>query len=223
MSRDGTLGTLIGKNHVSTETSPHPPDYQRLRIRFRKEGDLRWISHRDLVRVIERLCRRSGLVLRMSEGFHPKPKLRFPSALALGIEGQGEVLELDLVVPVEPAQLAPRLNQLAPPGLVVTHVDVLTAGQRKARACSMHYQFPVPPARREQVAEVIASLLAAPAYPIERAGRSEPIDLLANLADLHLDGDRVCFALRAVTAPGLSHVTSCRRWGWPISNSKVVS
>ena len=90
---------------VSTTPSPSTPDYQRLRIRFRKEGDLRWISHRDLVRTVERLCRRAELALRMSEGFHPKPKMSFPSALALGIEGRGEVMELELVEPVEPQQL----------------------------------------------------------------------------------------------------------------------
>ena len=34
---------------------------QRVRIRFRKEEDLRWISHRDLIRVFERLFRRADL------------------------------------------------------------------------------------------------------------------------------------------------------------------
>ena len=43
---------------------------QRVQIRFRKHDDLRFIGHRDLLRTLERLFRRAGLKLRMSEGFH---------------------------------------------------------------------------------------------------------------------------------------------------------
>ncbi len=68
----------------------------RFRLRFRKREDLRWISHHDLVRTVERWLRRAGLPLRRSEGFHPKPKLSFPSALALGIAALDEVMEFEL-------------------------------------------------------------------------------------------------------------------------------
>ena len=57
----------------------------RVRIRFRKQDDLRWIGHRDLMRCCERWFRRAGVALRRSEGFHPKPRMSFPSALAVGI------------------------------------------------------------------------------------------------------------------------------------------
>ena len=60
---------------------------QRMRIRFTKQGDLRWLSHRDLMRTWERLFRRAGVPLGMTEGFHPKPRMNFPSALAVGIAG----------------------------------------------------------------------------------------------------------------------------------------
>jgi radical SAM-linked protein len=69
---------------------------QRIRIRFAKQDDLRWLSHRDLLRTWERLIRRAGLPLSMTEGFHPKPRMNFPSALAVGITGLDEVVELEL-------------------------------------------------------------------------------------------------------------------------------
>jgi hypothetical protein len=68
----------------------------RVRVRFSKQGDLRLIGHRDLMRCFERLFRRAGLRLRFSEGFHPKPRMTFPLALAVGIEGTDEVMELEL-------------------------------------------------------------------------------------------------------------------------------
>ena len=63
----------------------------RVRMRFRKQDELRLISHHDLLRTFERWLRRAGLPLRRSEGFHPKPKLSFPLAMALGIAGLDEV------------------------------------------------------------------------------------------------------------------------------------
>ena len=89
---------------------------QRVRMRFCKQGDLRLIGHRDLMRCLERLFRRAGLPLAMSQGFHPKPRMTFPSALALGIEGVDEVLELELTESPPAEELLQRLTPHAPPG-----------------------------------------------------------------------------------------------------------
>ena len=48
------------------------------------------------MRSLERLFRRAGLSLGMSEGYRPKPRMNFPLALAVGIEGRREVMELEL-------------------------------------------------------------------------------------------------------------------------------
>ena len=162
-SPDRDPRTITEKNgtDVSTASSPATTDYQRWRFRFRKEGDLRWISHRDLVRTWERLCRRAELALRMSEGFHPKPKMSFPSALALGIEGLDEVMELELVTPMDPEELRQRLNALAPAGLIITQAEALGPAARKARVWAMRYQFPVPNERRQQVEQALEQLRAS--------------------------------------------------------------
>jgi uncharacterized protein (DUF2344 family) len=46
------------------------------------------------VRTLERLFRRAGLALKMSEGFHPKPRLSFPLPMAVGTTGLDEVREV---------------------------------------------------------------------------------------------------------------------------------
>jgi len=68
----------------------------KVRIRFRKAGDLRMVSHHDLMRCFARMLRRAALPFRSSEGFHPKPRLSFPLSLALGIVGCEEVVDLEL-------------------------------------------------------------------------------------------------------------------------------
>jgi len=54
-------------------------DFDKFRIRFRKVGDLRLLSHHDLMRTFERMLRRAGLPFRSTEGFHPKPRMVFAS------------------------------------------------------------------------------------------------------------------------------------------------
>ncbi len=169
---------------------------QRLRIRFRKEGDLRLISHRDLARTLERQFRRSELPLAMSEGFHPHPRMTFASALALGIEGVDEVVDVLLEEPVKPEVVQQRLVAQSPPGLVITEVQLLDAQDRKLQVKRVCYEIRVPTSRQEATREAIAHLLQQASYPLQRAGRREPIDLRPDLEELRLENDRLRIGLR---------------------------
>lgn len=170
---------------------------QRVRIRFRKEGDLRLISHRDLVRTFERLFRRVRLPLSMSEGFHPKPRMSFPSALSLGIAGCEEVAELELSEVVDADELRQSLSAEAPAGLAIVEVRLLAEGEGKAQLERVLYEIEIPPTRREATRQAIQRLLECPSYPIQRKDRSEPIDLLADLEVLKLVGERLHIGKRA--------------------------
>src|SRR5580700_3488370 len=60
------------------------PVRDKVRIRFRKGGDLRLVSHHDLMHVFERMFRRATLPFHSTEGFNPKPRMAFALSLALG-------------------------------------------------------------------------------------------------------------------------------------------
>jgi len=165
----------------------------RVRIRFCKQGDLRWIGHRDLVRVWERIFRRAGIPLAHSQGFHPKPKMSFPSALALGIEGLDEVMEVELAEPCSGEELQSRLAGHVPPGLEITHLALLPPGTPKARVRSVRYRIPVPAEREAQISEWIARWAvgeeANPAVGL-------PSALFRALETIHLEEGQLEFTLR---------------------------
>lgn len=167
---------------------------ERFRVHFSKEGDLRLISHRDLVRTFERLFRRAQLQLSMSEGFHPKARMTFPSALALGIEGQNEVMELELAEEMDEQQLAERLRTVAPAGLVIRQVRRLTKDERKAQIQRAIYEVAVPSEQHDAVTAAIADLLAQRSCIIQRPGR-QPIDVRADLDELRLHDGRLTMRL----------------------------
>jgi hypothetical protein len=112
--------------------------------------------------------------------------MSFPSALALGIEGLDEALELELAQPYTADELLARLVQHQVPGLSFQSVEVLPQGTKKARVRSLTYQVAIPVGRRAQTADRLADLMASRSYPIRRPNRPAPIDLRRSRAAVEL-------------------------------------
>ncbi|MBM3266590.1 MAG: TIGR03960 family B12-binding radical SAM protein [Candidatus Sericytochromatia bacterium] len=100
----------------------HPPreKVQRLRARFTKLGDVRWISHLDVMRLFERALRRAALPVTFSRGFNPRPSVEFAAPLALGITSEAELVDVYLGEALDPADYAARLNAALPPEVQLT-------------------------------------------------------------------------------------------------------
>src|SRR5438876_12287091 len=105
----------------------------KVRIRFRKTGDLRLIGHHDLMRCFERMLRRAALPLHRTEGFNPKPRLLFPLPLPLGVVGCQEVAEWELDADVSAEDVRDRLARQAPAGLEIIDAQRID-GRKTAHA-----------------------------------------------------------------------------------------
>jgi radical SAM family uncharacterized protein/radical SAM-linked protein len=91
----------------------------RIRLRYQKNDDLRFVGHLDLVNLFRRAARRAKLPLHYSIGFHPQPSLSFGPPLSLGYRALGEWLDLGLDAWREPRQVVQELNQMLPAGIRV--------------------------------------------------------------------------------------------------------
>ncbi len=152
------------RTNTSSPVDSGPPKgvnaVDRLRLRFRKSNERRFLSHHDLLRCFERLLRRSGLPFHNSQGFHPHPRLVFALSLPLGVVGCEEVaeLELDAILPVE--EVLERLRQNTPPGLDILSVcRVSLKSSPQVRA--LCYRLAVPADRVEAVRAKMVEVLAA--------------------------------------------------------------
>jgi radical SAM-linked protein len=175
----------------------------RVRIRFCKQGDLRWIGHLDLMRCLERVFRRAGLPLAFSEGFHPKPRISFPLPLALGIAGSHELLEVELTEPLSASEIRSRLEPYCLPGLCFSAVDVLPSGAAKARPRSVEYRIAVPPALQPGTNERIAALMSSERCLVTRPGRAGQLDIRPQLITLELAGGQLQMRLGVGAGPGV--------------------
>jgi radical SAM-linked protein len=91
-----------------------------VRLRYTKLGKVRWISHRDVARALERSFRIAQLPLAFSEGFSPRPKVSFGLALSTGHESDAEYIDLVLAEELELETLAALLGPGLPAGIEIT-------------------------------------------------------------------------------------------------------
>ncbi len=97
----------------------------KLRLQITKDQDIRFISHLEYARTIERAIRRAGLPVAYSEGFNPHMKFSLASALGVGVVSKAEFVEIELAEPTSPLDAANALNDALPRGIQVLAVDAV--------------------------------------------------------------------------------------------------
>jgi radical SAM-linked protein len=190
---------------VGTLPPSQPAPRYKYRLRFRKGGDLRLVSHHDLMNVFERMLRRAALPVAQTQGFHPQPRLVFALSLALGVAGAKEVVDLELTEPLDADNIHKRLASQAPAGL-----DILSLRSLEGKSSSLvrraFYSLPLalpvqgePPIPDNDPLELFnrcQNLLAQTHLWIERS-RPQPrkLDIRPYLSELTVHDNRLELAV----------------------------
>lgn len=93
------------------------------RVYFDKYGEMKFISHLDLLRFFERLFNKAEIPVKYSEGFHPRPKMSFGSPISLGTEAYNEIMDFETDVEISNEEVVKRLNESAVLGFKVNKVE----------------------------------------------------------------------------------------------------
>jgi radical SAM-linked protein len=146
-----------------------------VRLRYTKRGKIRWISHRDVARALERAFRITQLPLAFTEGFSPRPKVSFGLALSTGHESEAEYLDLEFLHPVDLRELPALLTTALPEGMEI--VDAVPLSERapalQEAVTAVEWQVGVAhndgsPVASEDVRMCVEAALAVEALPAER-------------------------------------------------------
>ena len=95
----------------------------KLKVVFQKKGDMRFISHLDLVRLFQRASRRADLPVTITKGFSPHLKISITKALKLGLASDGEDAVFCMDKAVSPADFIDRINEKLPEGITVKSAE----------------------------------------------------------------------------------------------------
>ena len=166
------------------------------RVRFTKTGKMRFLSHHDLMRLFERALRRTGLPLRMTEGYNPHPVIAFPTALGLGIESLDEILEFELTSWTSPKGIEKLLGEQLPEGVTVATAE---AFDRKQRSFVNFVEYEAScPGQFEGLADRIRAFLALKECPVERVSDkgSKTVEIRQYVMALDAESDRLYLRIR---------------------------
>ena len=95
---------------------------QRLRIRFCRGEEIKFISHLDIMRLWQRALNRAGIPLAYSEGFNPHPRMSLAAPLALGITSDAELMDVVLAKWASPHSFTEAVSRQLPPGIEIIQV-----------------------------------------------------------------------------------------------------
>ena len=95
-----------------------PPGTYKLRVRYSRAAECRYLSHLDMIRALYKAFRRAELPVAFSEGYHPHIKVSFGQPLPLGYTSDAEYFDLQLTQPFREEYMI-RQSQAMPPGLSI--------------------------------------------------------------------------------------------------------
>jgi radical SAM-linked protein len=171
---------------------------QRLRIRFYRGEEIKFISHLDLMRLWQRALNRAGLPLAYSEGFNPHPRLSLAAPLALGLTSETELMDIVLSKWASPHAFTSALNRQLPRGIEIRQVYnmPLTAPSLQSQVRYAEYEATLATEKGpKEIETAIASLLSLESLPWQHQRDTGPrhYDLRALIDDIWLiDGRSGC-------------------------------
>ncbi len=88
-----------------------------LRIKYKKEFNMRYLSHLELIKTMERIFRRMDLPMSFSNGFNPRPKISYAAPLPVGMESECEFLDVELDEIIDIDEFLERHKEYVPRGI----------------------------------------------------------------------------------------------------------
>ena len=105
------------------------------RLFYTKLGDIRLLSHLEVIQIFFQAFRRAGVKLHFTQGFNPVPKASFSPALPVGTESLAEYLDVDLTEEITAEnEFLPRVNKELPAGIKITSIAGVPSKKADAAA-----------------------------------------------------------------------------------------
>ena len=97
----------------------------KIRIKFSKQGNMRFIGHLDIMRYFQKVMRRADVNIRYSEGFSPHQIMSFAAPLGVGLTGSGEYLDIEVLSTDSSEEMLRRMNATMAEGMQIVSYKML--------------------------------------------------------------------------------------------------
>jgi radical SAM-linked protein len=129
---------------------------------------MRFASHRDIARAVERGVRRAQLPIAYSAGFTPHPKISYAGAAPTGTASEAEYLELSLTAERVVSEVRDQLNAALPDGIDVIDVTEEAGSLGAAVFEASQWEAVLPGVGLAAATAAVETFLAADGVEVER-------------------------------------------------------
>ena len=160
----------------------------KVRIKFSKEGPIKFVGHLDTMRYFQKALRRAELPVAFSGGYSPHMIMSFAVPLGVGMESLGDYFDLEMAEDMPTAEIAARLEEQMAEGMHIVSVRKVEdgkAGKAMALVAAADYLVEFRPGKEPSIdwKSRVKEFLAQPEIKVtKQTKRSEKeIDLRPNI------------------------------------------
>ncbi len=201
-------GTAAERDNLQTLTkAPHSGSPRVAHTRhavlftFAIDGDLRFISHRDTVRMMTRALARSGLPVAYSQGFNPRIKMALLLPRPVGLATDGDLAVVHLSEHRDPDHIASQLRAQLPEGASILRVQA-RENCRRPELASVTYELELGAEAGDDLPSVIRDFLDSDSVIVQRRDRlgqeKPPLDVRPLVQEVGLENGTLTILTRFV-------------------------
>ena len=177
------------------------------RVRFSKHGALKYIGHLDVMRYFQKVLRRAEIDVAYTNGFSPHEITTFAQPLGVGVESDGEYMDIKMNSYISCEELRDRINSHSVPEIQALSVKLLheKSGNAMASVAAAEYYIDFKPGRVPAVLtevindpvkinDMINSFLSQNEIILEKEGKAglRQIDIKDRIFEFGWDENEMC-------------------------------
>ena len=180
----------------------------KIRIKFRKYGNLKFIGHLDVQRFFQKAVRRAGIDVAYTTGFSPHQIMSFAAPLGVGLESNGEYMDMEVNSFSGSKDMVDRLNAASAEGIEVLSAKILpeNAGNAMASVAAAGYTIRFREGREPDFdwKSALPAFFAKESIPIVKETKKSTIemDLKPGIYTLEVRNDNCIYMLLDASSSG---------------------
>ena len=103
----------------------------KARIKFRKNGVMKFIGHLDVMRFFQKVMRRADIPIAFTGGFSPHMIMSFANPLGVGLTSDGEYFDIELTEEIDMHDAVIRMNTVMVEGIEVVSMVPISDNKKK--------------------------------------------------------------------------------------------
>lgn len=180
-----------------------------LRIHYKKIGNMKFLSHLDMVRLMERGLRRAGVPLKFSQGFNPHPRIAFAAPLSVGVSSEYELVDIELTEAIDLSAFQEAFSTYFPSGIQMVRGRLLEKSQSLMSLitdCSYAVTVHVAEGQGDLFAKTVGILMDQEEILAQKKGKDKKIKtvdvrpLLKHVEVVDVNGDVLTLAMKVETS-----------------------